>query len=112
MSITIPRKRGWPSWTRRNDFGTKDVHILNQRAKVRVRQGRDDEAVVLFGQALAGDGLDPVERAFSVGTVDQQHVQTNWHAAEQLFLVGASAADASLALRAWLRVESRCGIRS
>jgi len=82
------------------DFGTTDVHILNQRAKVVFRQGRDDEAVVLFGQALAGDGLDPVERAFSGrnGGIAAA-CSDNWHAAEQLFLVGASAADASPGLK-------------
>jgi tetratricopeptide (TPR) repeat protein len=77
------------------DFGGTDVHILNQRAKVMFRRGGDDEAVDLFSQALAGDGLDPVERAFSGRNGGMAAACSgDWHSAAELFLMGASAAEA------------------
>ena len=46
-------------------FGTADAYILKQRAMVLFHLTKDEEAVALFDQALAGDGLNNMERAFA-----------------------------------------------
>jgi tetratricopeptide (TPR) repeat protein len=73
-------------------FGRADAYILKQRAMVLFRQKKDEEAVALFGQALAGDGLDVVERAFAgrTGGIAAAHL-SNWDSAERFFLMGAAA---------------------
>jgi hypothetical protein len=81
-------------------FGTADAHLLHQRAKVLFHQKKDREAVTLFVQALAGGGLNNVERIFAGrnGGIAAANID-NWEAAERLFLTGASAAEEAADLK-------------
>jgi len=75
-------------------FGTADAHLLKQRAMVLFHQQKYEESAASFAQALAGDGLDNVERAYAgrTGGLAAAYVD-DWNAAEQFFLMGASAAE-------------------
>jgi hypothetical protein len=74
-------------------FGTADVYILKQRAMVLFHQKKNKEAVALFDQALAREGLDNVERAFAgrAGGIAAAR-SDDWNSAERFFLMGAVAA--------------------
>jgi tetratricopeptide (TPR) repeat protein len=81
-------------------FGTADAYILKQRAMVLFHLTKDEEAVALFDQALAGEGLDNVERAFAsrTGGIAAARID-DWSSAERFFLMGASAAEEIAALQ-------------
>jgi tetratricopeptide (TPR) repeat protein len=75
-------------------FGTADAYLLKQRAMVLFHQQKYEEAAASFVQALAGDGLDNVERAYAGRTGGLAAAYVNdWNAAERFFLLGASAAE-------------------
>jgi tetratricopeptide (TPR) repeat protein len=81
-------------------LGTADTYLLNQRAMVLFHQKNEKEAVALFDQALAGEGLDNVGKAFAgrTGGIAAAHID-DWEAAERFFLMGASAAEVIGALK-------------
>jgi tetratricopeptide (TPR) repeat protein len=75
-------------------FGTADAHLLKQRAMVLFHQQNHQEAVALFDQALAGEALDNVERAFAGRTGGIAAARSSdWESAERFFLMGAAAAE-------------------
>jgi hypothetical protein len=75
-------------------FGTADAYLLKQRAMVLFHQQKYEEAAAAFDQALAGDGLDNVERAYAGRTGGLAAAYSDdWNAAERFFLMGASAAE-------------------
>jgi tetratricopeptide (TPR) repeat protein len=72
-------------------LGLTDAYLLNQRAMVLVHQKKDKEAVILFDQALAAEGLDDVGRAFAGRTGGIAAASSDdWNSAERFFLMGAS----------------------
>lgn len=75
-------------------FGAANAYLLKPRAMVLFRQKKDEEAVALFGQALAGDDLDVVERTFAgrIGGIAAAHL-SDWGSAERFFLMGAVAVE-------------------
>jgi hypothetical protein len=75
-------------------FGTADAYLLKQRAMVLLHQQQYEGAAAAFAQALAGDGLDNVERAYAgrTGGLAAAYLD-DWNAAERFFLLGASAAE-------------------
>jgi len=74
--------------------GTADTYLLKQRAMVRFHQQKYEEAVASFDQALTGDRLGNVERAYAgrMGGLAAAY-SDDWNAAERFFLTGASAAE-------------------
>jgi tetratricopeptide (TPR) repeat protein len=75
-------------------FGTADAHLLKQRGMVLFHQRNHQEAVALFDQALAAEGLDNVERAFAgrSGGIAAARLG-DWNSAARFFMMGASAAE-------------------
>ena len=68
----------------------------------------------MFDQALAGEGLDNVERAFAGRTGGIAAARSSdWESAERFFLTAASAAEETNDVNEYgCGVEGRCGICS
>jgi len=71
-------------------FGAADAYLLKQRAMILFHQQKYEEAAAAFAQALAGDGLDNVERAYAGRTGGLAAAyQDDWNAAERFFPDGS-----------------------
>lgn len=70
-------------------IGSNDARILNQRAKVLLRQNKNEEAQKLFDQALVDGGLPNTEQMFASrnGGIAAARVG-DWVSAERFFLGG------------------------